>query len=257
MGLVTARYANLTPVIRSTVGFREVTEYTSTPRRGMQKFRITMEGFSEWFLYAWADPGSPKLTIIPKAAGGIYFTASGPYSGYIQVARAPTDSKDIYSSVTKAEEDLIDSAAGAFPVAAKLTGSVNGNIGSYGFTWTQQGTNKAGKLLMYALKHHMDSLDSATLAGVTTLKLRSPTKGMMTGIFGNSWTLVERNLPINIKWLPYGDAMSTAAKQGVMQAATKELQLDMSAASDLDSIYFAGKSVSKFAQASDPLSSDD
>lgn len=252
MGFVTARYDNLVPMIKSAIIFQEATEYADTPRPGMQKFRVVMEGRSEWLLYAWADAGSPKLSVVPKSAGGIYFTASGPYSGYIQVTKVPTGSADEHSILSQEEESLIDSAAGAFPIAAKLTGLVNGNTGSYGFTWTQRGTNRAGKLLMYALKHHTDSFDATTRTGVTALKLRSPTKGMMTGVLGNSWTLVERNLPIDIKWLPHGDTMSAVVMQAVTQAASQELKQDMSAASDLNSMYFAGKSVGKFAAVRDP-----
>ncbi len=56
---------------------------------------------------------------------------------------------------------------------------------------------------MYALPHHISSFDSTTTAKVqSSMQLSSTTKGMMTAVVADTWSMVEPDLPVNIGYLP-------------------------------------------------------
>jgi endo-1,3(4)-beta-glucanase len=234
MGFVTARYYDLVPVIGSGVFFRSVTP-VAAPRGGVQKWRVILEDGKTWLIYVCPNAGTPSLGL--TLSGNDKLIGSGSFSGFIQVSKLSSGGP----------ESVIDSAAGAFPLTSTLSASVKGNTGSYTFAHSRYGKNNAGKLLMYALPHHMGSFNSATLAGQTNLVLRAPTKGLMRGVLADSWTMIETGLPTSTTWLPGGTLDSTVAT-AVKEAATTELQQDMDAQSNLDSMYFSGKALAKFAQ---------
>jgi endo-1,3(4)-beta-glucanase len=238
MGFVTAQYSNLVPVLGSEIFFRGVKE-VSAPRRGMQKFQIELEDRRIWLMYVISSTGSSRFQY-DMSENKRKLLGRGPFTGIIQIAKLPKLVVEL--------ESVIDSAAGAFPTAATLSGTVNGSSGRYTFDYTRQGDNNAGKLLMFALPHHFDSFDSKTLMGQTNLQLRSPSKGMLRGIFGNSWTMQETTLPTDITWLPNGGKMNNEVRTAIYQAATADLQQDMQLNTDDASVYFAGKALARFAK---------
>ncbi|KAI5781408.1 endo-1,3(4)-beta-glucanase [Geopyxis carbonaria] len=236
MGFVTARYTDLVPVLGSGVLFRTVTAVTA-PRDGLQKWRVLLEDGKTWLLYACPAAGTASLSL--SLSGNSKLVGSASFTGFIQVAKLSDTSL----------ESVIDSAAGAFPTTTTLSGSVSGTTGTYSLSHTRFGTNNAGKLLMYALKHHQTSFDAATNTGKTNLLLLAPTKGLMRGYLADTWTMVEPDLPTATTWLPNNGAnMSAAVIAQIKAAATTELQQDMQAQSNLDSMYFSGKALAKFAQ---------
>ncbi|TIA36459.1 endo-1,3-beta-glucanase [Aureobasidium pullulans] len=181
--------------------------------------------------------GAPPAITFPLVQGMGFVTA-----GFIQVAKVPlsgsTDAETVY-----------DEAAGAYPVAATISGSVSGTAGTYELAWTKQGVANR-TLLMFALPHHVQSLASGT---VTDIKLQTTTKGIATGIVGDSWTLTEPNLPIDIGFAPWSpthgsvDKVSAAATRLINEAGESELSQDMGAQSNLNSMYYSGKALAKFA----------
>jgi endo-1,3(4)-beta-glucanase len=242
MGFFTGRYKNLTPRISSVapIDFVEI----PAPSGSTQKWRLTLADGNKWLVYAKADPGSStdgiKFSLLP----GDWIMASTlpPFSGVIQAAKIPNISGGNF-------EEIYDQTCGAYLVGASLDGSVTGTTGRYTLSYQNEGSNQLGKMVLWALPHHVSSFDSVTASAMTGMQLRSTTKGMMTAVIANSLTMVEPNLPTDISWLPGGDTMTPSVAEAVAYAASLELALqDISVATNLNSFYWAGKIFSKYAQ---------
>ncbi|KAG9518646.1 endo-1,3-beta-glucanase, partial [Aureobasidium melanogenum] len=237
MGFVTAVYSSSTPRIESEISFTTVTYVGRMPSGSTYKYQAKLADGTSWSIYVTtSQPGYPvnsfTLTNVRVLQGAPNF------QGFIQVAKVPSANA----------EPVYDEAAGAYPVSATVAGSVAGTTGTYTLTWTKQGVANR-TLLMFALPHHVQSLTSGIM---TNVKLQTTTKGMATGIVGNSWTLIERALPIGMGFAPFSPSgsiskVSTAAAKLINKAGEGELSQDMKKQSDLNSMYYSGKALAKFA----------
>ncbi|KAH0261973.1 endo-1,3-beta-glucanase, partial [Aureobasidium melanogenum] len=237
MGFVTAVYSSSTPRIESAISFTSVTYVGRMPSGSTYKYQAKLADGTAWNIYVTtSQPGYPvnsfTLTNVRVLQGAPKF------QGFIQVAKVPSANA----------ESVYDEAAGAYPVSATVAGSVAGTTGMYTLTWTKQGVANR-TLLMFALPHHVQSLTSGTM---TNVKLQTTTKGTATGIVGNSWTLVERALPIGMGFAPFSPSgsiskVSAAAAKLINKAGESELSQDMKKQSDLNSMYYSGKALAKFA----------
>lgn len=239
MGFLTAIYNGGTPTIQSGVFFRTLTRISFTPKSGVTKYSIVLEDGKTWFLYAHAPSGaSLELQVVSNGL----IQASSNWNGVVQVAKNPCGS---------ACEALYDDASGAYATTATLTGSVSGAAGSYSIAFSRAGRTDAN-LLMFALPHHVESFDGATKGAVTSLQLQTTTKGMATAVTADAWTLNEQ-LPTNMDFAPWRpdtgsqSQLSDAAIAAIQEAAASEVSQDMDAQSNLDSFYFSGKALAKFA----------
>lgn len=240
MGFVTGIYTNLQPAIQSSVFFRNVVN-AGSPRAGVFKYVITLEDGKQWLLYVVPSNGrDPAFRLLSDTL------LQGPagWSGTIQVAR---------NSAGAAGEAVFDGSAGVYPVAATVTGSVSANVGTYKISWTKAGLSTGQPLVMFALPHHLSSFDGSTRAALTSIGLTTTTKGNATAVVSDSWTMVESALPIDMGFAPWTPSigaravLSSQAASAILNAASKELNQDMSAQSNLNSMYYAGKALSKFA----------
>ena len=239
MGFVTALYTNLRPEIQSSVFFRTVT-FAGSPKPPVYKWRAILEDGSCWLIYIHSPSmqGHLNLDHISNT------TLRGPqgFSGIVQIAKNPMDS---------AGEALYDSAVGSWAVSAQVSGSVNGKSGDYSLSWRKNGM--AAPLLMYALPHHVGSFDSITRAKLTNMQMVTTTKGNATAVLADSWHLTEPDLPVDMEfapWTPSGGSVhhfSDHVINAMRSSAAHEVSQDMAAQSNLDSMYFAGKALSKFA----------
>lgn len=239
MGFVTGIYTNLLPSIQSSVFFRNVVS-AGSPKAGVFKYRITLEDGTSWLLYATPSDGrDPALNLVSNTL----FQGPAGWSGTIQMAKNPAGSGG---------ESLYDGSAGVYATAGQVNGIVQGKMGTYQFQWTKAGLTE-NPLLMFALPHHIQSFDSSTTSGVTSIQLQASTKGMATAVIANGWTLIELNLPTDMDFAPWSPitgsvtTLSAAAIQAIIKAGSSEVNQDMDAQSNLDSIYFSGKALSKFA----------
>jgi endo-1,3(4)-beta-glucanase len=107
---------------------------------------------------------------------------------------------------------------------------------------------------MFAPPHHLESSDGTTSALTTQIRLQTTTKGLATAILANSWTMVEKILPIDMGFAPWRPGntsvgrLSSAAVAAVHPASVIETSQNMSAQTNLDSMYHSGKGLGKFAQ---------
>ena len=238
MGFVTGVYSNGTPRVESAISFVSVTYVGRMPSGSTFKYQAKLADGTSWNIYVTtSQPGYPvnsfTLTNVRVLQGAPKF------QGFIQVAKVPS----------AGAETVYDEAAGAYPVAATVSGSVSGTAGTYKLTWTKQGVANR-TLLQFALPHHISSLTSGEM---TNVKLQTTTKGMATGVVGNSWTLLEQNLPIDMGFAPWSPSIrgvskvSAAAMKLINKAAESELSQDMKKQSNLNSMYYSGKALAKFA----------
>ncbi|KAL8953909.1 MAG: hypothetical protein Q9222_000283 [Ikaeria aurantiellina] len=246
MGFVTAKYSNLQPLIQSSVFFRSVT-IASASGNGIFKYRITLEDNKSWLLYAVPSNGvDPQLSLVSNTT----MQGISNWSGFIQIAKNPAGPSGEY---------IYDNAAGVYPTAVSLTASTYSQTGTYQFQWTKAGLlgRNAPKLLMFALPHHVESFAGPTPFAKTALRLQTTTKGVATGIIADLWTLIEPSLPIDMNFSPWNgslpqgrrsvNALSPAAIGIVNTVAAAEIRQDMANQTYLDSMYFSGKALSKFA----------
>ncbi|OLN85332.1 putative endo-1,3(4)-beta-glucanase-like protein 2 [Colletotrichum chlorophyti] len=238
MPFVTAQYAGATPVIRTGVFFKTVTRVTQDPKPGVAKYTFHLEDGKIWRLYAYATTG-PQLEL--QVVNNGLARSTGPFYGIIQVCKDPGNG-----------EALFDYAAGVFPTTVDLTGSVNGNTGTYSFNFAKEG-HQGGRLVMYALPHHVSSFDAATRSAIQPVQLQTPTKGIAVAVLADQWTMVEPDLPLDMNFLPWSPGrgslttLSGYARDFIHRIATQEVSQDMMAQTDLDSMYFSGKALAKFA----------
>ena len=242
MGFVTGVYTNLQLVIQSSVFFRNVVA-AGSPRNGIFKYNITLEDGKNWLLYAKPNDGQdPHLSLVSNSK------LQGPrsWSGVVQIAK---------NNDGAAGEAVYDGSAGVYATSAKVTGSTDGTTGTYRLEWSKAGgvTGDAVKLIMYALPHHVQSLSGSTTLQIKSLRLQTTSKGLASGVVADSWTLIERNLPTDIGFAPWSPSrrqvtsIPDVARQAIRDAANSEVNQDMDAQTNLDSMYFSGKALSKFA----------
>lgn len=243
MGFVTGIYTNLQPAIQSSVFFRSVVLVGSLYGE-IVKYRITLEDNKTWLVYARSNDGrDPQLSFVSR----ILLRGVPNWRGTIQIAKNP---------IASAGEQVYDASAGIYATNATITGSANGVASVYQLGWTKAGfvsRNPPPKLIMFALPHHLQSLDGTgyTAPVVTAVKLQTTTKGVATAVVGDSWNLLE-SLPTGIGFAPWAPStqrtsLSEGAKRLIKDVATAELKQDVEAQSNLDSMYFSGKALSKFA----------
>lgn len=241
MGYVTAVYTNLQPLIQSSVFFRNVVT-AGSPRAGIFKYRATLEDNSTWLIYVTPSNGTdPNLHLDSNT------NLTGPtgFSGIVQVAKNPSGD---------AGEKFYDNSSGVYPISVNVTGSVTNSTGTYSLSW-QKGGKDVGTtpLLMFALPHHVESFDNSTQSRKIALQLRSTTKGNATAVIGESWTMMEPDLPTDMGFAPWSPSrgnittLSASAQQVLRNVAPTELQQNMTEQTDLNSMYYSGKALSKFA----------
>ena len=239
MGFVTGMYKNLMPTIQSSVFFRNVVQMAA-PRVGVYKYRVTLEDDKNWLIYVTpSNNQDPQLILVSNTQ----LQGLRGWSGTIQVAKNPADLSG---------EALYDGSAGVFPVAATVDGAVSGTTGTYRIQRTKAGITSL-PLIVYALPHHLQSFDSTTSTGMTTVQLQTTTKGIATAVIGDSWTLVEQNLPTDMGFSPWTPSarsktkLSKAAVALIQQVAMSEINQNYDSQTNLDSMYFSGKALAKFA----------
>lgn len=243
MGFVTGIYKDLHPAIHSSVYFRSVVAARS-PHVGIYKYRIVLEDDKSWLLYVRSNDGSdPHISLVSN----VLLQGRSGWSGIIQVAKNPSGS---------AGENVYDESSGVYAICANITGSTTGTSGTYQLHWTKGGFfkgNSLPKIVMYALPHHLQSFSEPTMQGTRPVRLQTTTKGLATAIVADSWTMFEPNLPTDVGFAPWtpqhrsATNISTTACQVINAVAQAEVRQDMDAQSNLDSMYFSGKALSKFA----------
>ncbi|KAK0384210.1 hypothetical protein NLU13_8298 [Sarocladium strictum] len=237
MVFTTAYFSGTTPMIQSSVFFKSMTKVSQDPKTNVRKYNFVLEDGTTWRLYAYKTSGDPlDLKLVNN---GLAQSTNG-FTGYIQVAK---------DNAMPKSQAVLDNGCGVFPNGVDVEGSVSGSQGSYTLKFTRAG-HSAGNLFMFALPHHVSSFDAATRANIKAYQLQTTTKGLATAVIGNSWTMTESSLPVDMGFAPRSTlgnrGLSTAAKNAISPIARLEVSQDMQAQTNLNSMYFAGKALAKF-----------
>ena len=242
MGFVTATYNGLRPFLQSSIFFGAITRVQNFNRAGIVKYRIDLLDGKQWLVYVTPAAGQD---ISFQSVSNTLIEATAQFTGTIQAAK---------NTGGAGGEAIYDAAAGAYATGAKLSGTVSGNVGSYTLAWQRAGlSSTASALLMFALPHHVQTFQSSTYTAVTRLRLQTTTKGVAAGVVADSWTMVEVQLPLDIGFAPWSpsrrsvNTLSDTVVQMINNVGAGEIAQDMNAQTNLDSMYFSGKALSKFA----------
>lgn len=246
MGFVTALYNDAKPQLNSGVFFRTL-NYVGRLNGITYKYQITLEDGSEWLLYATpvGSLGAPPFKLVDN------HLIEGPqgFIGSIQIAKNPAGPTG---------EQMYDSTAGAFATNATISGTVNGAIGSYSLDWGKRGVQNQ-TLLMFALPHQVESFDQASKDVLTKIELVTTTKGYARAVIADKITMVESELPASIGFAPWvpdqngGNSgsenidLSDSARAMVQNIGALELGENFTSQTSLDSMYYSGKGLAKFA----------
>lgn len=239
MSFVTAGFRNATPTIQT--GGKGFADFSGPiPIGKSAKYRLKDFDGRDWVCYV--NPVAEISYDPTKFYKLDPNTIIGPanFKGTIQVARNPIGSEG---------EALYDRASGSFVSEAKLTATVNDTRGQYSLNYNKIGTSP---LLMFALPHHMQSLDPELRGQITKLQLRTTTKGTATAIWTEHLTLVEPNLPTTMHFGPWNGTPTkpryTPEVLALVSAvAERDLRRVMTEPIPQDSMYYAGKSLARFA----------
>lgn len=243
MAFVTGLYSSGTPVLQSGIGVTNLTYAGAVVNGTVYKYRAKLTDGFTWLVYVTpASSGYAENSFTLTSPTSI----QGPsgFNGHIQVAKVPGNSTDA--------ESVYDGSAGVYPTAANITGSVQGTSGSYSLSWTKQGITSQ-TLLMFALPHQQQSFSYATSGGLTDVQLVTTTKGYANAVRGDSWTLVEPELPVSMGFAPWSPSagniqtVSAAAAEAINAAGISELAQNVSKQTNVGSMYYDGKALAKFA----------
>lgn len=234
-GFITGVYYNLIPKLRTLIGFSSVTGDTS-PRSGIQKYKITLTNGRIWTLYV-TIPSGQSLTLALKDSNTI--SASNSVNGCI-------------FQLLPSSSSAFDDAAGAYPTAATVSGSVSGTTGTYSINYTTAGSSNSGKVALFALPHHVESFTSDMSSYKTSLTLDTVTKGKATGYITTSFKS-SLLVPSNIGLDPYSSisgaslSYSSNVLSQIKTAATADVANDVASQSNLNTMYYSGKILAKYA----------
>jgi endo-1,3(4)-beta-glucanase len=246
MGMTTAIYNDATPVLNSGVFFISL-DYVAPVNSATYKWRLTLNDGSQWLMYVTpiASQGIPPF----KRENSSAIVGPPNFKGMVQVTKNPSGS---------AAEQYFDSAAGVFATNATVSATVNEGTGSYSLTWRKDGV-LSQTLLMYALPHHVESFDQETRGAVKDISLVTTTKGYATAILADHMTMLENDLPNTIGFAPWAKNANGAAGGSeninlgadalalVHTTGQAELSQDFTEQTILNSMYYSGKGLAKFA----------
>ena len=237
MGMITGVYYDLIPEIHSGIGIKSVTGGTA-PRSGTNKYKITLNDDRVWLMYVtFSDNQTCQFAL----KDNYHIIGSNSINNcLIQVARGD------YSSV-------YDAAAGCYPTAATLKASVSGSTAKYSFNYATSGSSNKGVPIMYALPHQVNSFTSTTSSGKTSATLADTVHGTMTGYLTSIFEMSE-TLPTSVGVDPWSSisgwskpTYTTSQLASIKTAATSDAGKDVSSLSNLDSMYYSGKILDKYA----------
>lgn len=235
MAFITGVYSGLTPSL-ATVGHAILSFQKSGLSGGNQKYKVSLNDGSSWLIYVFA----PSHGTFSFSQNGSVLVGSGQLNGYIQIAKIPVGNTT--------SEAVYDSTAGTYVSGMQLFGNTSGSTGTYGYKFTTGGAPHP--VLHFALPHHQASFDDATKKTATGLYLQSTTMGNMCAYRSNQWTMKEA-LPTSISFLPGGTQFADFSADiisEIRKAAKADIGIDVSVETNLNSQYFAGKALAKYAE---------
>lgn len=240
MAFVTAIYDSAQPEVQTGVFYRSVISLPQ-PKPGIFKYRLTLEDGKIWLLYA-----APSYNVDPnlRLISSTMLQGIKSWSGIIQITKLPPN----------VDEVIFDNSSGVYPSSGSVGGQASLTAAQYSLSWSKAGPHADNTtLLMYALPHHVASFDDPTSQKLqSNVKLQTTTKGTATAVLADCWILNELLNP-SMGFAPWSpDTKTTATLPAdtiarIQKISVSEASQNMTAATNLNSMYFSGKGLSKYA----------
>jgi endo-1,3(4)-beta-glucanase len=232
-GFTTAIYSGASVLIQSGLFFTQLSPATKVGS-STTRWQVLLTDGHVWAIYITPDSTNEAvdLTLVDSKLQG-----PANFNGLIQIAKIDV----------QGQETVYDASAGVYPVSASVSATSDG---SYSINWSKAGdTSKT--LVMFALPHHIASFSSSTATGAVNITLDALAKGTVTAVVADKWDLVEQ-VPTGMGFAPWSPThqsatVPAAAIPTISQAVQKELNEDMQSQINLNSVYFSGKGMAKFA----------
>jgi endo-1,3(4)-beta-glucanase len=239
-GFISAVYSNLTLRLESKVSFRSFEPIRTSSH--IHGFRFQLEDGTFWLLYALPFPGSRPLNLC--RVNQTRLESDVPYNGLIQLTKVPRGSSNF--------EEIANKCAGTWATSTNLSASFDPgspHCARYELRFCLHPMSLSKHLLMYALPHHIQSFTKHMGHHIhSSATMQSTTKGVMTAVVADCWHMEEPDIPQNIHFSIYKEKhLDHETKHVIISAAEEEAQGDPSAESNLDSMYFSGKALDKYA----------
>ncbi|OLL22613.1 putative endo-1,3(4)-beta-glucanase 2 [Neolecta irregularis DAH-3] len=246
MAFVTGIYSNLVPQFYSTFHIHSLTRVHSAPESF--KYLVHLNDSKVWAVYIFPNAGTFRIDFNLHIINNSFIEASCEFSGVIQIAKIPITHTGHFLNTECVEQAVYDFHAGSYPTGVTLSGCVGGSSGSYSFNYVVCSLRGA-PVLTYLFPHHVASITEGLK---TPLQLVSTVRGTMTAFFGNRLTFTETDLPVYVGFMPYSPkrpfaCYSDLQLQSIAAAAAKEAARDVVNESNLQSMYFSGKVLQKYA----------
>ncbi|KAF9925983.1 hypothetical protein FBU30_004336 [Linnemannia zychae] len=241
MAFISAEYKNLTPRIFSNVLIRTLTLAPQSLPNGWVKYRFLIENGVTWLLYAKSNRSEDSPLNLEMRGQGQAVATSGRFTGLVQIAKLPVGKEDEI-------EQIYDMSMGVYPTEGELIiqqNYVQSQSGGYRIDWKLAG-DETRQLIHFTLPHHREILTDKT--NPTALVLPSTTKGKMVAYTGSSWHLYEPER-LATDFLPdrWSEVVQPEHLAAIKAQAQLDIERDFDMETNLDSMYFAGKSLAKFA----------
>lgn len=237
MGFVTAIYHRLVPVLNSAVGVKTFM-VSGIIGENIRKYEIQLEDNTIWCLYVTISKGVDfNLKLI---------------NGNTIVCDRMVDSCVFQLVADKKPE--IDLAAGCYPIECKLFGSTSESKGFYSLSYITDGTSLNKTTLMYALPHHIKNFTKDMESRETSSYLDSTVSGAMRGYLTNDFH-IQVEIPNNLEFDPFSTISGKTNPKylpevldSIRESAIAEINTsNILEESNLDSMYFSGKILAKYA----------
>lgn len=246
MAFATAVYhGNLIPRLSTSESIISlVKENVGTHRPRVQQYRAKFSSGNEWLLFATLpEDNIPfELTIEDNKIVG----SKSVDNLIIQAAAAPEDTF---------HDGFYHQSAGQYLVDADVSGKADGKDATYEINYVTKGLLLFETPLVFALPHHLESMDEDTKRANVGIQLPSATKGNMSAFLTPNLKFIE-NLNLDVQWGPWKEGMGLAAKyakeqlEDIKDAAVEEISnIDIrNAITQIKDVYNRGKSLDKYAQ---------
>lgn len=246
MGLITARYQNLTVELNSLVGFQSFEPVPLSNEDSffsLKKYKATLFNNVVWSVYV-CDYNTDD---------------SGVNLVKVDNNRIVSDRK--FSKVTvqvcSGYSDYYDRVAGTYVTSIDLQAkSQSESSASYCFKFNSSGLSLLNNPLMWAFPHHVESFAPVMQNYSTNLVLDSAVFGKMKGYLTSRFEFIEPDLPSHIEFDSWSSLISFDSKKNyftaqvlskISNALASEITDDVESFSNLDSMYFGGKQLDKYA----------
>ncbi|GMM37207.1 endo-1,3(4)-beta-glucanase [Saccharomycopsis crataegensis] len=246
MGFITAIYENLTLDLNSVVGFKEFERVgLSNEFNSLTKYRITLFNDVVWSLYlSGAEANNNPIQKIDNN----HITSADKFS-------------KVTVQICCGFSDYYDKVAGTYVTSIDLRAKQNSaTSANYCFQFNSTGSSLVNQPIMWAFPHHIDSFATTMENCSTDLILDSTICGKMKAYINDKFEFVENDLPSYINFeawssLPTfnaadvsnGQYYNSNALNKIAAALEVEVNDDVEGFSNLDSMYFSGKQLDKYA----------